>query len=390
MSSSTRRALGVAAALVGLSSLGCVEVQRMNTRIDERVLSREQVSVATERFEAHIDQVGNTLRVRVQPECALVEEETIQYRDVVDKRLRDEDVAWMTALAVLGAAPLITATALLADAPNVYPNDPNARLYNYAGQDTIIAIGVVLGAVGLAAVLPPMVNGLRAVGSEGAVSEQKRQGATIRPEAPCRGSELPPVYRVLATTGNQSIVIGGARANLDTIIDLKAALGEILLGLDQPPSRVSIWINDKYLIDADVTGVLAEVRADRAAADDAAWRSAEPEACAKNPSACSAVQLYLARFPNGRHADEARRILGERLAVARSADPALRLQQARDAAVAASSEAVRKAMIEADKDYAAAREKAAKDGTLACERACDQVCETDSSCREQCITAECR
>ncbi|HEX7600018.1 MAG TPA: hypothetical protein VF316_00360, partial [Polyangiaceae bacterium] len=45
--------------------------------------------------------------------------------------------------------------------------------------------------------------------------------------------------------------------------------------------------------------------------DEAAWKTAEPEACRRgDKDACTKVEIYLAKFPAGLHAGEAKGLTG--------------------------------------------------------------------------------
>lgn len=381
--------LALSATLAALA-VGCVDVNKTHLRNEEEVIERQQKTIASPKFAASVDTRGGILKVKVVPECELVEEEKVEVRDISDKTLSGDDRGWMTLLSITGGVPLTAGTIMLADAPNVYDSDPNGRLYNSTGKDTTIGVGVVLAAVGLAATLPPMVNAFRAVGTDSTTTTITRVGTILKENAPCRGDESGQAYSVIVKLGAQQISVGGVRPRDELNVDLRQVLGPTILRMNPPPKRMAIWINDKFQTELPIDDVLDGARQDQARDDEAAWAGAAAGNCAQAVTACGGVQNYLAAFPNGVHAEEARRLLGPRnnqLQVANGGDKAT---SARDAAIAAMEAAAAKAQKDADEAQRKADAKVAEEAKKACERECAKVCTPkDKACTSQCVAEVC-
>lgn len=388
MISKTVRLAGTCLAVLAVSA--CVDIQKSQLKTEENIIDRKPKVVNSPRFAADVQIKGSILRVVVTPQCSIVEEETVERTEVSDKTVNGDARAWMTALSIAGALPLMGGTAMLADAPNVYSSDLNGREYNETGQEVVIGLGTALAALGLACVLPPMVNALRAVGSTETKTTAQRLGPVVQERVPCNGVVMP-TYSVVArfSTGH-AVPLGGAQPNNEFDVDLRQALGSTILGMSPQPSKVAIWINDKFQGELPTDAILDAARSDRDTQDEAAWKAAEPSACERSPASCTGVQSYLNRFPNGKHAEDARKLLQPRTnTVATGPASEGRLNKAVDSAVKAMNDATKKASDDATKTFDAALERAEKDAKKVCERECAKACEKDLVCRDACIVQVC-
>ncbi|NUP10840.1 MAG: hypothetical protein HOW73_32755 [Polyangiaceae bacterium] len=376
--------------LAVLFSTGCVDISKSTIKTEENVIDRRPKVVPSQRFAANVKIEENILKVMVTAQCSIVEEETVERTEIADKTISGDDRAWMTALSVAGSLPAMGGTAMLADAPNVHDSNLNGRLYNETGQDVVIGVGVALVALGLAGVLPPMVNGLRAVGTDETTTTQTRNGALIQEQAPCAGIVTMPTYSVIARfSSGHTVPLGAAMPNDELHIDLRNALGPTILGMNPQPAKVAIWINEKFQAEIATDSILEAARSERDAQDDTTWIQAEAPACAKSAAACAKVQAYLQQFPNGHHAEEARKLLKPRTNVVAGDDKATRLSGAVDAAMKAQEETARKLDEDARKALEQSQTKIQKEAKKACEKECAKSCQNDATCRDACIVQVC-
>jgi hypothetical protein len=367
------------ALLAALGASGCVDVNRTLIKTEESVIASTPKTVVSSRFTADTRLDGTILKVLVTPQCADVEQQTVERTDHYEKTLKSDDVAWNTALSIVGAGPMIGGTAMLADVPNVHDSNMNGRLYNEAGKEVAIGVGTMLLGLGLACALPPLANGIRATGSSEEKSMATRLGPTLKERVACPASlPLPPYAVVARFTNGQTVGLGSAQASDELHVDLRAALGPSILGMSPAPTSVAIWINEKFQTEIPTTGLLDAAKTARDEADEAAWVQAEPSACRLTQSSCGKVQGYLSKFPNGLHAEEARKLLAPRTNVVAADPDDAKLDAAADAAAAAYDKAETQALEKLDKEV-----------KKACEAACDKGCGKDKKCRDLCILQVC-
>jgi hypothetical protein len=372
---------------VALASVaGCVDIQKTRVRTTEEVTASVPRVSADRRFTAESSLQGTVLRVRVTPRCDEVAMETVVVSDVSDKYLDEDERLLLTLLALVGAAPLGTGTGLLVDAPNVYDSDENQRLYNQTGKDAAIAAGVILVSVGLAATLPPMINGFRAVGESSEDRTIERQGATLREDVPCAGAELSRSYNVTVRLGTEIFSLGVARPNDPFDVDLLASVVPRLRTMTPPPRGVAVWVDDKFQREFPVDALLIAVEADRQRDDETSWAAAEPSSCQANKNLCEGVRAYLVRFPSGFHAEEARRLLGQAGMVVASGGFEKIIQGALDARDAAQAAAEGEAQATFDR----AITEAVKRGQVACRAECARACKKDARCKQDCEQGACQ
>jgi hypothetical protein len=365
---------------------GCVDVQKTRIRTTEEVTATVPRITADRRFSAESSLQGTILRVVVRPRCDEVAMETVVVSDVSDKYLDEDERILLSLLALVGAVPLATGTGLLIDAPNVYDSDENQRLYNQTGQDAAIAAGVILASIGLAATLPPMINGLRAVGTSSEDRTIERQGATLREDVPCGGAELSRNYNVTVRLGTEIFSLGMARANDPFDVDLLGSVVARLKTMNPPPQGMAVWIDDKFQREFPLDALLPAVDADRRREDEAAWVAAEPSSCKTNKNLCEPVRAYLIRFPDGAHVEEARQLLGQGGMVVATGGFEKVIEGALKARDQAQGTAEQAAQTAFDRAIAEANER----GRVACRAECSRACKKDTRCKQECEAGACQ
>lgn len=377
-----------AALTFGLLALsGCIDIRKTHIRTTEEVIDTTPTVSAQTRFNAESSIESSIIRVLVTPRCDEVAMETVEVSDISDKYMDEDEVALLTLLAIVGAAPLGTGTGLLADAPNVYDSDVNERLYNSTGQDAVIATGVILTAVGLAASMPPLINGLRAVGTSSETRTMQRQGATLKENVPCRGADAQRRYAISVRLGPDAYALGTAAPNDPFTVDLQTTVLPRLRTMNPPPRGIALWIDDKFQKEFPIEPLMSLIQADVGREDDAAWASSDSATCAQNKNVCAGVQNYLVRFPSGRHAEEARKLLGQS-ALTVAASPTL--DAAKTAGATARDTTIEKLTGDAQKAYDKAAADAETQGIAACKRECNRVCAADATCKVQCAQQVCQ
>jgi hypothetical protein len=386
---------------LALPLAGCAEIHRNQVgTADEVVETRTEVAASSD-FDAEVKQSSGAIIVKVRPKCALVEKETVETTTTYEQELDEGDEIWMTFLGVGGTLPLGGGIALLADSPSVYDSDVNGRLYNPTGQDAAVGLGSVLTLMGTAMIIPPLVNAFRAAGDDHETSTHERQGRVLRPSVACDGRQGGQSFSVTGRTQFGSTVgLGSVSApTFESTIDLASVLGPNFFQTVPPPVSLGIWVNQKFVGEVDVRALAEAAIARQSAADELAWRTAEPEGCAKlrTDTACAGVLRYVSALPNGKHAVEAQQLLS-RLVPGQpvvAVDPNLdRLDRARQAAADAAAAAEEKAALAAEAEAERVAQKAAeaqeKARKTACAEACARECKKDVDCKASCLREVCQ
>ncbi len=393
----------LSALLLGLTVplVGCAEIHRNQVGTADEVVETRTEVVASSDFDAELKQSNTMLTVKVRPKCALVEKETVESTTSYEQEIDDGDVTWMMTLGLGGALPLGGGIALLADSSNVYDSNVNGRLYNPTGQEAAVGLGTVLTLVGAAMILPPVVNAFRAVGDDDDTSTHERQGRTLKPSVECDGRQGAQSFNLMGRTQFGGAVGLGALSGpgYETTIDLSSALPPTIFQSVPPPISIGIWVNQKFLGEVDIRGLAEASLARQSAADELAWKTAEPDACAKQrtDAACAGVLRYVSALPNGKHAVEAQQLLS-RLVPGQpvvAVDPNLdRLDRARQAAADAAAAAEEKAALAAEAEAERVAQKAAeaqeKARKTACAEACARECKKDVDCKASCLREVCQ
>jgi hypothetical protein len=367
-------ALGLA-----ILSLGCAEMTYgARTMVDETVLStRHQVQPsATPR--ATLTQTGTVIRVTATQVCDLVEVKEI--RRTFEQDVENQALIPELALLSVGAVPAGLGVIFLVDSPNVYDNDRNARLYNASGKSGAIAAGVVFLAWGVAMMAVPIVDFVRAAGSKEDEETRTEDGQVLRRDVPCETGVSPASARTVSgRVPGDFFSLGRTDASGVFEADLASAVPSRVFLSPSPPTGMEVLVDNALVGKVSLEGIREMHLKERQRYDTALWSNVDVITCRRgspDASACNAVRSYLETFPDGEHAEEARRLL----------DPNARSSSVQ---VAAAPEDIAKA--EADRKKAAAAAEAARKAAIeACRKKCETSCKKEATCSKICVEEACR
>lgn len=309
-----RRGIWLLGALALLS--GCAEIQYGEPKtVDTTLLRREHAVVrSSSRFTAGYEQIQNEIQISLTWNCDLVEQRHV--RNTVHRK--KENRMLLPELVLLGAGmiPAGIGAGVLADSPNVYDNNRNARLYNPSGQAGAIAGGIALVAWGVAMMSVPLVDVVRGFGVDESFTEADEQGDVIQPNVPCLGPSMPVSgMTILGRTQNDTFVLGTTGGGGSLRVDLAQVVPARIFNGQFQPNTIDIVANGRKLGEANVRGLLPFILLKQGMplaatedSDEKLWGISNRGACELKQD-CSGVQRYLQMLPNGRHAAEARSLI---------------------------------------------------------------------------------
>jgi hypothetical protein len=387
----------VALLLAAPAASGCFEIQHGASKTVDDVTKSEPKIVPRAQIVAKIEQEGSKLSVSAHPTCALVEMQDIEHTTKTEKKFDGGVTGGLVAMGILGAVPLTGGIVMLADSPKVFDSSHDARTYNPTGRGAAVALGTVLTAIGTVSVAVPIVNAGRVAGSETSTSSERREGKTLRPNVACDGTAPATSYSVMIqAAGGQSVSLGATDAQGHLSADLKISLAPWLT-TPVPPVSAGIYVNNQFVGEVALDDVYRELQSDRAKQDELTWSQVDAGPCAQlhTEPACAKVRAYVAAFPSGKHADDARGLLGalaQQAPVVAENVAAERLGRAVAAAQQAQTLAANKVRERAEKEHQKALLKAEEDalkaGKSACEASCKKVCDEPSSGKQKLTAAE--
>lgn len=422
--------------LLGLSVCGCATVGYGDARNHDVVLKRGRQEVPREQGAvARVAQDGAELTVEVARACDVRETSTVRRTARRDRVNASPAVDWV--FGVAGVTAIGVGVGVLADASKVAPHDQSSRQYNPVGPGNARLVGAGLIAAGVALGSVAVVDLVRTSGEEQETSVVEVPGDTIKRGVACKRRPLVGVPVSLALGGDGTpIPLGRTDDQGDLTVDLDDALeGDALVGatgeaavlvagakagaVSLGPVRVALeaadWkglykegCSNPHAVDAckpvedflrkypggkhaeDARRVLREAApAIQHIRDEKAWSGVAPDACSKPrdltqvEAACAAVRQYLDGFPNGEHAEAARAALksGEPLVARqrRKAEQEAAREQAREQREEKAAEAKEKA------EEAAAARKLKACVQRKCTAICSVRCPYSTSCRSGCI-----
>lgn len=296
----------------GLGLPACATVGLSEARNEDVPLKSGRQEVPRETGAvARVTQAGSELTVAVARVCDIRETRTVRRTARRDRVNSTPAVDWV--LGGLGVAAIGAGAGVYVDASNVHARDESARQYNPVGPDNARLLGGGLVVTGAALATVAVVDMVRTSGEEAETTVVELPGETVDRGVPCKGRPLVGVEVALGLGGGKPVAVGRTDETGRLTVKLDEALQNSVLSGTKVP----------VLVGGKKAGEIS-VRPLRLALEEAAWKDLYKEGCTNPQSldACKPVEDFLQRYPDGKHAQEARVLLGE-------AAPAL--QRRRDA-----------------------------------------------------------
>lgn len=388
--------------LACLLMTGCMVRRGGLAGTTQRELGRSTRLVQAGDPELDIEQEGDRLLVRARQRCSRVTHRDIEVTQHFGRELASP--GWMVAMGI-GAVGFGVAGGIFAgNVPGYPPMSAMGPLDEGLSQETALVGGVILIGVSAALTAVTLGNLFRLPGTDDETSRQTAQSPGLGPPTACEPA-IPFSGAVVALDGPPQLSLGrtDSAGYLSADVGLLAEPSWVI----EQPSSVPV------LVGGQPTGHRFDLRQMRADLDERLWARARVTHCVSARSAddCQGVDAYLALFPSGQHAAEARRIRGEtqqRLAEA----AAWREEQARLEAERRAAEDVRRREEEErryreeqerwEREAARAREESERRREEAaaaserrarhaeCRRRCIQTCSGDGACVQACVRQQCR
>ena len=314
---------------------GCATIGQGPPRVTSvRIATTRQEHPRKEGTTATAVLTGSRLVVHAMQVCDIREEYT-NGETRISERVNKTPVL---DYALLGAGIAFTGAgiATVADANHVYSSDKTSRNYNPVGPNNAQAIGYGLTAVGVALMVVPVVDALRAQGETRELVKVDEPGDVVESGAPCkhspRASAAVSIVRDRQTSGqySDSLSIGTTDAAGFLKVDLEPII---------PPSVP--WADSKYtVVIGSEKAAQLDLRPLVSIREGRAWSALDPSKCA-NPAtstACEPVVEFLKQYEFGPHTAEAQSLLDEQ---------AIALRKLRDDELWVSSKTSREACVSA-------------------------------------------
>jgi len=297
-----------AAALLATLLGGCEPIRLATEGSHETVVSRRLIRTPGSGLQVSSRLEGSDLLIRAARGCDLVESQRVR---VQEERVADEDLTEEVIVLAVSTLPLAGGVALLVDSPNVYAADRNSRFYNPAGEVAPIVGGVILTSVGGLLAMAATVQLVRiATAGEQRDSIVERRGRRLRGNVRCDGEPQPRSVPVVLGAGGRTV------AELRTAADgrLKIDLLQVVPpAVAQRNPSVTVLVAGQHIAELDMAPIRQAQLERLDARQEGVWESIDVDRCRRDGStdarACRAVSAYLEAFPDGAHADEARRLV---------------------------------------------------------------------------------
>jgi hypothetical protein len=404
------------------AGLGCVEMTYGSPEVKDTVLNVERKTDPGDGIAGEIKQSGTMVSVNASKKCDLTEVKEV--RRTTTKSKKNDYLGLELGLIAAATGPIGSGALFLVDAQSVYPSDRDSRLYNSSGPEASYAVGIILITVGAAVMALPLVDVLRTIGDEEEETTIKEAPTILQKDVGCRGFIPPSGFPVSGRLPNgQQISLGNLDGRGELSVDLASAIPTNMLAGPNPPTKMSVWINQTQIGTVTLAPVAFAQAAELIEREEAAWRALDLAQCREGrvDNACAAVQAFLAAHPAGNHAAEAKRMIdhyasrpkGPQIAAdpnaikaeaekkkadeaaKKKADEAARKKAEADAAAAKKkAEADAAAAVKAAQAAAAARDAAAKAAKAAaaqaCKNQCAATCNHEKLCTTKCAQEACQ
>lgn len=341
------------------ASAGCVKIEYVHSNTSEKVVDSTTVSEQTTQPVADHAGTPEAQSIRVLTKCDVYRVDSVVITNEEDAKNRSTGTTW--ALIGTGAATAAIGAWALADARNVYDNDPTQRTYNLWGQAAARGAGAATLVGGLTIAAVGVVGAGRATATRRSETDTERRyldEAETCEGTPIGGVKMAVRYEKKPVAGREVSI--GTTANDGAFVfrpeDLElpnsqCALEDkpfgatvVLLANGTPVGSVDIapayerWIFDQRSDEHELTErarheaescrttgncealqeyfetnlCWSDREADlNDALDDGMWVQATRNPCttATEPATCTGARSYLSKFPSGRHAAQAEGVL---------------------------------------------------------------------------------
>lgn len=310
---------------LSLIGAGCA-VRGPLLRHDDDVASRSSQLRLGEGRAARLAQQGTRVQVEAIQLCDRVERLHIERTHLYARRTKNKTVTVATAVGsalgiALGTVALVRAPSLPASRDPL--DDGFTRSQARGGGAAAVALGSA-AAFGL------LIHGIRIARGDREREQVTEDGEVLEREVAC---PAPVPWTAAPVTLGARVALGQTGADGRAELDLAPRVPPA--AIEGAPLRVDLRVGGRPVGQVDLAPV-------RHAHQEDAWRFAGAMRCAapEEPDDCDGVAEYLRRYPEGPHADEARRTL-ERARGALAEAAARRRAEA-----AAAAEALRRANAE--------------------------------------------
>jgi len=285
----------------GIGLPGCATVGLSEARNEDVPLERGRQEVPREKGAvARVSQTGTTLIVAVTRVCDVRETRTVRRTARRDRVNSNPTVDWV--FGGMGLVAIGAGTGIYLDASNVHPRDDTSRQYNPVGPDSARVLGGALVVTGAALASVAVVDIVRTSGEEQETNVVELPGEIVDRGVPCKSRPLVGVEVALRLDEDTRVPIG----RTDEVGRLTVKLDESLEETALSGANARVVVGGRRAGDISLAPL-------RLALEEAAWKGLYKEGCTNPQSldACNAVEDFLRRYPDGKHAQEARLLLGE-------------------------------------------------------------------------------